>query len=334
MKQRLNQARPRDPILRLISIAALLALVVAAPGSARLAAPSAGHAFPGRNGEILYISQRVGNHPTQLYLMRPNGTHQRRLGSERHVWAPAWSPDGKWIAYVKGGLCAQLYLMRADGSHVRRLTHDRNCYSDPTWAPDGTRIAFASWRRDGLPGIWTMNLNGTGLRLLTDKGDSPAWSPDGTTIAYRSRYPEAIWLMNPDGSNQRQLTMPLQRKAAQSDVDMQPDWSPNSKWVAFSRQHPANREWQRDIFVVRSDGSGLRQLTSHHHQNGWAAWSPDATRIAFWSDRDHRDLGDIYVMKANGSGQTRLTRGHSDQWPEWRPLRAAPDASHRVEGER
>jgi Tol biopolymer transport system component len=266
--------------------------------------------------------------------MRPNGTHQRRLGSERYVWTPAWSPDGKWIAYAKGRLsAAQLYLMRADGTHVRRLMHDRNSYLDPNWAPDGKRIVFTSSRPGGLPGIWTMNLNGTGLRLLTDKGDTPAWSPDGTTIAFRSRYPEAIWLMNPDGSNQRQLTTPLQRKAAQSDVDMQPDWSPDSKWIAFSRQHPANREWQRDIFVVRRDGTGLRQLTSHHHLNGWAAWSPDATRIAFWSDRDHRDLGDIYVMKANGSGQRRLTRGLSDEWPDWRPLRAQ-GVSHSTEGER
>ena len=135
-----------------------------------------------------------------------------------------------------------------------------------------------------------MNVDGSGLRLLTDKGNTPAWSPDGTTIAFRSRYPEAIWFMNSDGSNLRQLTMPLQRKAAQSEGDMQPDWSPNGKWIAFSRQHPANRDWQRDIYVVRRDGSGLRQLTAHASDNTMPAWSPDGTRIAFVSDRAHRDL--------------------------------------------
>ena len=163
-----------------------------------------------------------------------------------------------------------------------------------------------------------MNVDGSGLRLLTDKGNTPAWSPDGKTIAFRSTFPEAIWLMDADGSNLRQLTMPLQRRAAQSDTDMQPDWSPNGKWIAFSRQHPANREWQRDIFVVRSDGSGLRQLTAHARSSTMPAWSPDGTRIAFVSDRAHRDLGDIYVMKADGTGQRRLTKGVDNQWPDWR----------------
>jgi len=49
------------------------------------------------------------------------------------------------------------------------------------------------------------------------------------------------------------------------------------------------------------------------------AWSPDGTRIAFVSDRTHRDLGDIYVMKADGTGQKRLTRNVDNQWPDWGP---------------
>jgi TolB protein len=300
-------------------------VALTAPTNAQVAASANEAAAPKRNGDILFGSIRVRNGPRLLYLMGPTGTHQRRLGTARNVWSPAWSPGGKWIAYGStprnGGLCPQLYVMRADGTHVRRLTHDRNCYLDPTWAPDGKRIAFDVWGGPATAGIWTMNLDGSGRRLVTDKGASPAWSPDGSTIAFRSKFPEAIWLMDADGSNLRQLTTPTDRPRARDDSDIEPAWSFNGKWIAFSRQHPVAREWQRDIFIVRSDGNGLRQLTSHVRQNTMPAWSPDGTRIAFVSDRAHRDLGDIYVMKADGAGQKRLTRNVDNQWPDWRARR-------------
>jgi Tol biopolymer transport system component len=294
-----------------------------APSRAQLVASAGRAAAPKKNGDILFGSIRVGNGSRLLYLMSPNGTHQRRLGTARNVWSPAWSPGGKWIAYGStprnGGLCPRLYVMRADGTHVRRLTHDRSCYLNPTWAPGGKRIAFDVWGGPATAGIWTMNLDGSDRRLLTDKGASPAWSPDGSAIVFRSKSPEAIWLMDADGSNLRQLTTPTDRPRARDDSDIEPAWSFNGKWIAFSRQHPVARDWQRDIFVVRSDGNGLRQLTSQVRQNTKPAWSPDGTRIAFVSDRAHRDLGDIYVMKADGTGQKRLTRNVDNQWPDWGP---------------
>ena len=277
---------------------------------------------PKRNGDILFGSIRVKNGSRLLYRMGPSGTPQRRLGTARNIWSPSWSPGGMSIAYgattANGGLCPRLYVMRADGTHVRQLTHGRNCYLNPTWAPDGKRVAFDVWGGTAIAGIWTMNVDGNGLRLLTTKGDSPAWSPDGGTIAFRSKFPEAIWLMDADGSNLRQLTTPTDRPRAQDDSHIQPAWSFNGTWIAFSRQHPVSREWQRDIFIVRSDGSGLRQLTSHARQNTMPAWSPDGARIAFVSDRAHRGLGDIYVIKADGTGQKRLTRNIDNQWPDWR----------------
>jgi Tol biopolymer transport system component len=294
-----------------LEFTAALLLVVPISATSRAQLATSSDSALKRNGDILYGSIQVRNGPRLLYLMRPDGTQQRRLGTARNIWSPAWSPGGKWIAYGatprNGGLCPQLYLMRSDGTHIRRLTHDGLCYLNPTWAPGGKRIAFERWGGGTLAtGIWTMNVNGSGLRLLArDKGNTPAWSPDGRTIALRGALPdEAIWLMDADGSNLRQLPTPHGASA--------PSWSPNGKWIAFSAGN---------IYVIRSDGTGLRQLTAHARSNTMPAWSPDGTRMAFVSDRAHRDLGDIYVMKADGTGEKRLTRNVDNQRPDWRARR-------------
>jgi TolB protein len=203
-------------------------------------------------------------------------------------------------------------VMRADGTRARKLTHDGGCYANPAWSPDGKRLAFEREGASG-PSVWTKNVNGTGLRRLTrghlDTG--PAWSPDGKTIAF-ARYTGtgAIWLIDADGSNERQLTTP------RGEGDVQPDWSPDGHWIAFSRETESKRH---DIFVVRRDGTGLRRLTRHTRGNYSPSWSPDGRRIVFTSGRGHPGLLDIYVMNADGKRQTRFTKGTIDNSsPDWR----------------
>jgi TolB protein len=285
-------------------------------------------ALPARNGDILFISLRVRNGHERLYRMRPDGTHQRPIArAPGNVAEPTWSPDGKWIAYRTAEeykkTCTQLYVMRADGTRARRLTHDGACYGAPAWSPDGKRLAF---ERGGQGSIWTMNVDGTRLQRLTHPKSyffdmSPAWSPDGTTIAFIRVVgdPNAIWLIDADGSNERQLTKP----SVQNAGDSWPDWSPDGHWIAFSRlddptEGRGGTRWRRDIWLVRPDGAALRKLTRHAGANDWPAWSPNGRRIVFGSDRKHSDLMDIYVMNADGRRQERLTKGTIDNSsPDW-----------------
>jgi TolB protein len=279
------------------------------------------------NGLIAYGHERAGQN--WLYVMAPNGTQQRPLGGVRDVIQLAWSPDGRWLLFAKGTLnCwpggAALYLIRADGTKLRRLTHDRRCYAEPTWAPDGTRFAYASWGSGQLPTIWTMRRDGTTRHRLTSPGklgtDMPAWSPDGRTIAFRAGFPQVIWLMDADGGNRRQLTT----RRGNGGEDGWPSWSPNSRRVVFDRAHSLSGVWHTDIYMIRADGSGLRDLTDRRgYINTTPDWSPDGTQIVFASDRQRRhEMDDIYVMNVDGTHQRPLTNsGIENSWPAWQARR-------------
>lgn len=107
-----------------------------------------------------------------------------QITNTRDVSSVAWSPTGDWIAYVKGWsentLEGEIFLVRPDGDDETRLTRG----DAPTWAPDGSRIAFF---RGG--GIWAIDADGSDLRMLVRNGASPAWSRDGTIIAFMREVP-------------------------------------------------------------------------------------------------------------------------------------------------
>ena len=115
---------------------------------------------------------------------------------------PAWSPDGRKIAFTsdRDGN-SEIYVVNADGSGVERLTYSPveafplagggslgAVAALPAWSPDGQKIAFASNRDGDVGGIYAMNADGSGVERLTYSGDlSPAWSPDGRKIAFASQ---------------------------------------------------------------------------------------------------------------------------------------------------
>ena len=149
---------------------------------------------------------------------------------------------------------SEIFVMNADGTEVRQLTDNDDGDFEPSWSPDGKRIAFSSWRV-GDSEIFVMNADGTKVRQLTDNdGSAPSWSPNGKHIAFSSERDGdfEIFVMNADGTEVRQLT-------DNDEINRFPSWSPNGEHIAFTSGNLAYQE----IFVMNADGTNTYSTGQH-----------------------------------------------------------------------
>ena len=209
----------------------------------------------------------------------------------------------------------EIYIMNANGSGQTRLTFGLANDLNPTFSPDGTKIAFTS-TRDSNGEIYIMNADGSNQTNLTNsplRDRWPSFSPDGTKIVFASNRdsdpqvfgqegPDEIYVMNADGSNPTRLTNNPAR-------DTEPAFSPDGTKIAFVSRRDNNYE----IYVMNTDGSGQTNLTNDSADDVNPTWSPDGTEIAFLSNRD--GSVQVYVMNVDGSGQTRLTNNPPASFP-------------------
>jgi Tol biopolymer transport system component len=167
------------------------------------------------------------------------------------------------------------------------------------------------------PQIFTIRPDGTGLRQLTHvpKGHaagSPEFSPDGTRVVFT--IDGQIWVMNADGSGQRQLTNQA------GFQNQQPSWSPDGRKVVFSHcAVPFGFTEFCDLDVMNADGAGLKKLLGGNWINQVPEYSPDGHKIAFASDRGGY-ISAVWVMNANGGAVKRLTDPNLEAGnPDWSP---------------
>ncbi len=217
-----------------------------------------------------------------LWVIQGDGSGATRLTSTPDVWesSPAWSPDGRTIAYTvdsnRGWALSTtgssaIWLMEADGSGARRLSGSDAGDFMPAWSPDGRELAFA---RDG--DIHAMTVATGETRQITHNGldnHTPAWSPDGRRIAYsglltpsvdfasfRSR---EIFSIRADGRGQ------AVRLTDNDVLDVQPTWSPDGKRIAFERDQFMGSWWNPEIWTMRRNGSAEARVTTSGVDPDW-----------------------------------------------------------------
>lgn len=256
------------------------------------------------DGSRIVFTREFVDKPSEIWSVRPDGSDLRQIdpGCPPGIPSsqiceetnPAWSPDGKQIAFnnafgklkrIRGEewiAVNAIAVMDADGSNRRQLTQRRRPTSsedhEPVWSPDGSRMAFMRWNSTAAPqegkAIFVVNADGSGVRQVTpwriDAGDHPDWSPDGRQILFRAPWRKifgsSIYAIRPDGTGLTQLTHFVGTVEVFSA-----SYSPDGEWIVFSR---SGRDGLPDLFVMRSDGTGVRQLTRTARWDGGPDWGP------------------------------------------------------------
>jgi TolB protein len=215
---------------------------------------------------------------------------------------PAWSPDGKWIAfqheeYGKWGI----YLISPDGANIRKL-HD-GFASTPSWSPDGQWITFSEYDK-----IWKMKINGDSLTQLTFEGRNfyPSWSPDGQWIAFDNWIPDDMkfYGISKIKNNGNEKTL-IRYDIHEGDMRM-PTWL-NDSTIIYARYSPLF--YSTEIFSMDSNGKNDIRLTFNNASDQYSKCSHN--RITFISKPNDKLYISIWAMDKDGSNLKQLTNTQS-----------------------
>jgi WD40-like Beta Propeller Repeat len=258
---------------RRVAITAAAALTFASACSADANRPGRSAAIPAAprtslHGKIAY-TVRNGD----IWVMSANGRGRRRItrSGSGIDFDPDFSPDGSRLVFrtsrgryapdTRGIGLEGIFLVHVRTRRERQIQpHTGGLF--PAWSPDGRKIAFSGLPRGGGPldTIHVMNPDGSGVVDLGPPGECATWSPDSTKLMYCSHPGDgnwAVWVMNADGTNSRQLTHPKLIEPAGAHGDYPGAWSPDGVRIVYSSDINGDRE-----LVLMTDRTNTASPTS------------------------------------------------------------------------
>jgi Tol biopolymer transport system component len=287
--------------------------------------------------ELVFQSTRDGAECDQIYAMRIDGTHVRRISSgQGRTTCAFFTPDQQHIVYASthlgGPACPprpdysrgyvwpvtdsyDIFRVGADGTGLTRLTTTPGYDAEATIGPDG-RIVFTSVR-DGDMEIYSMNADGGDLRRLTRRegpDGGPFFSRDGRQIVFRGR----AMSPGPELDDYKALLRDglwrptsleifvmnadgsnLRQVTSLGGASFAPFFTPDGSKIIFSSNHHNPRGRDFELWLVNVDGTGLERVTWNESFDGFPMFSPDGARLVFASNRFQKAAGETNVFVAD-----------------------------------
>jgi Tol biopolymer transport system component len=265
-------------------------------------------------------SPQLNNADEGIFVARPDGSGMVRVADD--IAEPAWSPDGREVAYAgRDGV----FVVTPDGLDRRQVSSIREA-GPPAWSPQGDRLAFVDRAAEALvvqpvaggPAVTTplAPASGVGAKPVFVLRNLPTWSPDGKQIAFTSwdGNGDEIFVVAAAGGQRAQVTHtrlsaepmnsddPMSPRKAQADAGA-PDWSPTDDQIAFAL-YPETGGAQGGVYRVDSAGRQPIRLVGMAPRWG-PVWSADGSSLLFAAAKSN--TVDLYLAFPNRWGAVDLT---------------------------
>jgi TolB protein len=260
--------------------------------------------------KLAFISTTSGY--KEIFITDYDGKNPVQFTAHRSITLfPAWSSDGKWIAYTSYyNNKPDLYIKSVKDKTVFTV-NKMGLQITPAWSPKQFELA-ATLSYQGDQEIYLLTGKGKITKRLTNSRDidvEPTWSPDGKKIAFVSRRTGSpqIYISDIEGGQVERLTF-------EGKYNTQPKWSPKGDKIAYS----AMEKNEINIYTINVKDKRTTRLTENNGSNESPAWSPDGNLIVFSSNREGPSR--IFVMTSYGTDQRRLFTMPGEQTnPRWSP---------------
>jgi TolB protein len=270
--------------------------------------------YPEPTGKIVYTCSVSGD---EVCIIHADGTGQRQLTDSFRSSNATLSPDGKKIVYVMdNGKNSEVYEMDLASGKTTQLTDLKKSVGSPEISPDNQYVIFHYHSGNNNFQIWIMNRDGSDpQKFFSESGKDlhdPTWSPDGKQILIAMGKGEnnQLYIIDFDGKDPILLNDSI-------DTRGRSDWSSNDL-ISFDQGGP----FMHDVYLMNSDGSDLRKVSSSGNNAQGASLSPDGNWIAFTgytnvAEQDQASC-EIFIMRVDGSDIRPLTNNnYCDYQPRW-----------------